>query len=59
MKVASSGSGLNSAAMVQYSSGTKSSISRSRSTISRRATDCTRPAESRPRTFCQSSGLSL
>ena len=40
----------------QYSRGTKARISRSRSTINRTATDCTRPAESPPRTFAQSSG---
>ena len=45
------------ASSVQYSSGTKALISRSRSTISRTATDCTRPAERPRRTFFQSSGL--
>jgi hypothetical protein len=40
----------------QYSRGTKARISRSRSTISRTATDCTRPAESPPRTLAHSSG---
>ena len=43
----------------QYSTGTNARISRSRSTISRSATDCTRPAESPRRTFSQSSGDSL
>ena len=43
----------------QYSTGTNAWISRSRSTISRTATDCTRPAE-RPRwTFSQSKGERL
>ena len=45
------------ASSVQYSTGTNALISRSRSTISRTATDCTRPAESPRRTFFQSSGL--
>ena len=40
----------------QYSTGTKASISRSRSTISRTATDCTRPADSPRRTLSHSSG---
>src|SRR6185436_1910849 len=39
----------------QYSSGTKASISRSRSTMSRSATDCTRPAESPNASFDQTS----
>src|SRR5262249_33855312 len=43
---------------VQYSSGTKARISRSRSTMMRTATDCTRPADNPRRTFCQSSGES-
>ncbi len=43
----------------QYSSGTKARISRSRSTIRRTATDCTRPAE-RPRAIlAHSSGESM
>ncbi len=46
----------SSAVMLQYSRGTNASISRSRSTISRTATDCTRPAERPPRTFAHSSG---
>ncbi len=45
--------------MDQYSTGLKSSISRSRSTMSLSATDCTRPAESRPRTFSHKMGLML
>ena len=39
--------------------GTKAWISRSRSTMSRTATDCTRPAERCWASFCDSSGLSL
>ncbi len=42
---------------VQYSSGTKSRISISRSQIMRVATDCTRPAERPLRTFRQRMGL--
>ena len=45
--------------MVQYSSLTNCSISRSRSTTIRRAGDCTRPADSPRRTLAPSSGLSL
>ena len=40
----------------QYSSGTKAWISRSRSTIRRTATDCTRPAESPRATLAHSRG---
>jgi hypothetical protein len=40
----------------QRSSGTKAAISRSRSTISLTATDCTRPADSPRATFFHSSG---
>ena len=47
------------ACSVQYSTGTNAWISRSRSTISRTATDCTRPAESPRRIFLQSSGERL
>ncbi len=47
------------AVIVQYSSGTNAWISRSRSQISRTATDCTRPALSPLRTLRHSSGLSL
>ena len=47
------------ASTVQYSSGTKTAISRSRSTMRRTATVCTRPAESPRRTLSQSSGLTL
>ena len=43
----------------QYSTGTNASISRSRSTMRRTATDCTRPAESPRRTLSQSSGERL
>ena len=46
-----------STAIVQYSSGWNASISRSRSTISRSATDCTRPADSPRRTLLHSTGL--
>ena len=42
----------------QYSLGTKARISFSRSTTSRVATDCTRPAERPRRTFFHSRGLS-
>ncbi len=42
---------------VQYSRAVKASISRSRSTTSRTATDCTRPAESPLRTLRLMSGL--
>ena len=46
-----------SVSTVQYSSGLKAVISASRSTTSRTATDCTRPAD-RPRfTLVQSTGL--
>ena len=41
---------------VQYSTGTKAWISRSRSTISRTATDCTRPALKPLATFRHRSG---
>ncbi len=47
------------ASTVQYSSGTKALISRSRSQMSRRATDWTRPAERPRRTFSQRIGLTL
>ena len=40
----------------QYSFGTKAPISRSRSTMIRRATDCTRPADRPRRTLSQRSG---
>ena len=43
----------------QYSTGTKAATSRSRSVMSRTATDCTRPADSPRRIFSQSSGESL
>ena len=43
--------GANSAVIFQYSDGTNASISRSRSTTRRRATDCTRPALERRATF--------
>ncbi len=46
-----------SASSVQYSTLTKASISRSRSTTRRTATDCTRPAERPRRTFFQRMGL--
>ena len=49
----------SSACSVQYSRAVKAAISRSRSTTSRTATDCTRPAERPPRTFRDSSGLSV
>ena len=42
--------------MSQYSAATNAIRSRSRSTTSRVATDCTRPAESRGMTFFQSTG---
>ena len=51
--------GESSASRFQYSSGWKASISFSRSTISRTATLCTRPAESPRRTLRQRKGLSL
>ena len=41
----------------QYSSGTKAWISRSRSVMTRTATDCTRPADKPRRTFFHKSGL--
>ena len=47
---------LRSASMLQYSTGTNFEISSSRSTTSRTATDCTRPAESPRRTFFQRMG---
>ena len=43
--------GARRASTVQYSFGSNARISRSRSTISRSATDCTRPADSPVRTF--------
>ena len=46
------------ASSVQYSSGWKASISRSRSSTIRVATDCTRPAERPRRIFFHSRGLS-
>jgi len=54
----SSPSGASRAVTFQYSSGTKALISRSRSTISLTATDCTRPADRPFATFFQRSGLS-
>ena len=45
--------------MVQYSSGLKARISSSRSTISRTATDCTRPAERPRRIFLPQEGAEL
>ena len=48
-----------SARRVQYSRATKASISRSRSTTRRTATDWTRPAERPPRTLRDRSGLSV
>ncbi len=48
----------SSASTVQYSSGVKAWIARSRSQMMRTATDCTRPAESPRRTFFQRSGES-
>ena len=47
------------AATDQYSSARKASISRSRSTIRRSATDCTRPAERPRRTLSQRMGDTL
>ena len=47
------------ASIVQYSRAVKASISRSRSTTSRTATDWTRPADRPPRTLRDSSGLSV
>ena len=52
-------SSLNFASTVQYSSGTKISISFSRSQIILAATDWTRPADRPFLIFCQSSGLIL
>ena len=49
----------SSASMVQYSTGLKARISRSRSTMSRSATVCTRPAEIPFFTVFQSTGLAL
>ncbi len=43
--------------IVQYSSGRNALISASRSTTSRTATDCTRPADSPRLTLVQSTGL--
>ena len=51
--------GLSRASRFQYSSGLKASISFSRSTISRTATLCTRPAESPRRTLRHRKGDSL
>ena len=51
--------GASSAVIDQYSSGLNALISRSRSTMIRRATDCTRPADSPRRTFSQRMGLIL
>ena len=45
--------------MVQYSTGLNARISRSRSTISRSATVCTRPAEMPFFTVFQRTGLAL
>ncbi len=51
---------LNMASIVQYSSLVNCSISRSRSTTRRVATDCTRPAESQRReSFCHNNGDNL
>ena len=47
------------ATTVQYSSGTNARIARSRSQMSLRATDCTRPADSPRRTLSQRIGLTL
>ena len=47
----------SSASSDHHSTGTNAAISRSRSTIIRRATDCTRPADSPNCTFSHSSGL--
>ena len=47
------------ASIVQYSRAVKASISRSRSTTRRTATDWTRPADRPPRTLRDSSGLSV
>ena len=47
------------ASIVQYSRAVNASISRSRSTTSRTATDWTRPADRPPRTLRDSSGLSV
>ncbi len=49
----------SSASIVQYSTGVNARISRSRSTISRSATVCTRPAESPFFTVFQRTGLAL
>ena len=43
--------------MLQYSTGLNALISRSRSTMSRTATDCTLPADSPGRTFFHRIGL--
>ena len=48
-----------SASIVQYSRAVKASISRSRSTTRRTATDWTRPADNPPRTLRDRSGLSV
>ena len=50
--------GVSSAVSFQYSSVVNASISRSRSTISRTATDCTRPALKPRVTFFPSKPLS-
>ena len=50
--------GASSASMLQYSSFWNASISCSRSTMSRSATDCTLPADRPRRTFFHSTGLS-
>ena len=55
---ASSPSGVRRTSTLQYSTGTKAAISRFRSTMSRRATDCTRPAERPGRTFFHRTGES-
>ena len=52
-------SGVMAASTFQYSSGWNARISRSRSTMSRSATLCTRPALSPPATFFHSTGLTM
>ena len=47
----------NSPSIVQYSSGLKALIASSRSQISRKATDCTRPAESPEAIFFHKMGI--
>jgi hypothetical protein len=49
----------SNASIDQYSTGLKARISRSRSTMSRSATVCTRPADSPFLTVFQRSGLAL